>query len=733
VASETSECPAIIQGESVAKRATPVPKKVLVDLILHTFSPASARKQLSIRPDTDLKRRLEDFTKAELLRVLQSTREGEKSLEEAEKDYPLHTSPTLYLVTIQARPDLGEIVQKTEVLSQGGCEAALDLGDKGAVRRVYCLSPAYELGHLAGFLEVPVVYERKIEYTEVDPKADDFGERKVLYSLERAFIWLPSGHKHGLIASGDFVAVRPILQYGRTCLRLRWAPPNLTEEMLHRLSVGAIPRSATFSSFDPENAHLFDVKTVTLYDPSLSERRSFAAIVDDDERTQTAGFFGTHPDLPIGGLGIAKRYGRIWTPARLDRNALAALATALIKKTEKALENEYAEDMGGFIQYYRNVEVSVEGKQVRGALRDVFDQLVQAILEADRNDRNEREISEHLLASLVRDYEKLRLSVALEIDCPNCGNVLVRCPECFMPLGPTRGRLGSPFGCEHHQDCLAPVDGQVKCICQAEVELVDAANHLVLMPHPELLQAIRDLIGHMQGVSFDGRFIVHGKILRVLPKAVPALEDAYSLAHLELWRIRARYHMRSVPGGARRKTALARLALIKEKCRRADGHPTKETCRACLDERLTIKRIEEGDVCLPRLFGEAIDQEFDGVHHAHEVADVRYQDRISEVGKPVRVGIHLKSRVKHRKHGLGRNVYAIKGLYTQLCYSAYLASTGGVKLDVVGVSIPNAIKDDVCRSMKMMANEMGVAFIMVSEEDWLRIHDAVLEKIAVEQ
>ena len=97
------------------------------------------------------------------------------------------------------------------------------------------------------------------------------------------------------------------------------------------------------------------------------------------------------------------------------------------------------------------------------------------------------------------------------------------------------------------------------------------------------------------------------------------------------------------------------------------------------------------------------------------------------------MGIHLKSRESHRVHGLGRSVSCIKGLYTQYCYSAYLATLSGEDLDVIGVSVPNEISDEVRENFQFISSQFGYPLIVLDEEDWMRITDAAIEKAAIEQ
>jgi hypothetical protein len=186
------------------------------------------------------------------------------------------------------------------------------------------------------------------------------------------------------------------------------------------------------------------------------------------------------------------------------------------------------------------------------------------------------------------------------------------------------------------------------------------------------------------------------------------------------------------PADSLKKEYCTTLGRIKEKCKRNNSHPTKEICAKCQQSMVTEKRIKEGEwMCLSRLFGIAIDEFFDGIHHGHEGMDLQYVDCDSD-GNERKVGIHLKSRNYHKYRGIGRGDKKIKGLYAQYCYSIYQVVEGSLDEDIVGISIPNTIKQDVIESFRYMSQRFNIPIIILQEEDWIRILHIVLEKIELD-
>ena len=246
------------------------------------------------------------------------------------------------------------------------------------------------------------------------------------------------------------------------------------------------------------------------------------------------------------------------------------------------------------------------------------------------------------------------------------------------------------------------------------------------------MKTLHDFMSILEGQNFDGSFLIMGNLLRLIP-ARRVLGNHLSLYSLRAWRVRAHIHQRNLSDRKKAKYTKA-LNLIKEKCTRNGGHPTREICAACMNEEITMQRILAGrEICLPRIFGYAIDENFDGIHHGREIADIRYADINEGNSEQLNLGIHLKSRDTPKRNGLGRSVSAIKGLYTQYCYSAYLAGMRGENLGAIGISIPNLISEEVKENFQYLSNQLGLPLIILTEDDWVKILDAVFEKTQVAQ
>ncbi|MCG2787228.1 MAG: hypothetical protein L6461_19245 [Anaerolineae bacterium] len=712
---------------------TPAPKREIVDIIMQTIPTDTIRGTLKIQAETDLHRRLDDFPKHQLVEVVQSTAEGRTALEEAKARYPLTTKPTLYLVSVSQWPNREALFSNSEDLAHLGFDGRVWFGNDRLVRSVYMITPLREYQNPLRFLEIPLVYEKKIEYIVSDPESEDYGEPDQIYSLEKALIWYSHQYNHALLLCGDFSAVKPILDYGGTKLGIRWQLPFMSEEMLQRLAEGATPRSASFSRLDNIFEDVFDAQTMTIFDQALGDSRSYQRLMNDESRQQTSGFYSNHPDLVFGGLGISRQYGRIWTPTKLRKDSLLALSMSLIQKTETELVRESDINLDGFIGYYRNVPVKIKKKKIVSSQRAVFEKLIKAIIIARRSGNLESDLSPDFIHDLICQRENLDLVIGLEANCGNCGSYLYRCKECQSPFQPTiTDDQQVVFRCEKHPEQSIEDNQTLNCDCGGDLEATFSID-IRIFPGVELIKSLHGFLSALENQQYDGSFLIQGGILRLVPRKRIAINQ-YLLSDFKYWRVRAHFHQRN-PADTEKEKYRQALNRIREKCSQNNWHPTKTMCNACMKDKISQKKILSGskssNICFPRIFGYVIDDEFDGIHHGHEIADIKYSDEFYETDTQLEIGIHLKSRVTPRKRGLGRSVDSVKELYMQYCYSVFLSARDRADLNVIGISIPNVINSEVIENFQYLSNQLGYPLIILAENEWINILDAAIEKAEV--
>jgi hypothetical protein len=400
----------------------------------------------------------------------------------------------------------------------------------------------------------------------------------------------------------------------------------------------------------------------------------------------------------------------------------------IIDKTREELATEFENNYLSYISYFSNVTVMVGGKIINGQMRNLFQKLLEQIFNAYKH-KNEIVISFDFLYNLIEFQSKLDLQLSTHFECSNCGGGLGRCPDCLIPYSVKIKDGAINVACPKCSNEVS-TDQNLICECGTELEIANLENHIQIYPGASLQQAIQDFIDqNLDELSWKGVFVIDGLVLKLLQLRKPKneLPGLVRLNQLGSWQDKARYSIRKS-----NQKYLPLLAMTKEKCYRNNTPPTIESCEKCKATKIKEAQIyKKKEVCLLRIFGLPIEKAFDGIHHGFEIADIKYED--SYEGTAINLGIHLKSRTKSRPKGLGKSVYPIKSLYTQTFYSAYQALKGDINFDVIGISIPNAIRKEVVDSIQLLLNKLGYSLLVLEEDDWLKIFDAALETVAFEK
>ncbi|HAX70981.1 MAG TPA: hypothetical protein PK152_08010 [Anaerolineales bacterium] len=698
--------------------ASSIPKQQLIKAIVRLFSESKIRSRFGIKQLTEIEGRLWDIRKDDLEGFLSSTPKGDEFFIELKKRYPHKMPRTFFLVKVAPRIYTQEIANDIAKIAKRERGEALFFNSK--IRAVFLEGEGVIMSAM-GVLEIPIAYERMLEYQIGDPPdSDRYGEIERTYAVEHAFIWLLDGYSHGIVCCSDLTALQAILKFSQNKLNLPLSVPNMPEKVFSRLIEKTETSSATFSGFPA------GVPTVTIYAKDVARSAIFQELENDPGREQTAGFFRDMDGDLFASFGISKRYARIWTPWHYSKPWLVNAGKAIIKRTQDELSAEFEKDVAGYLSYFSNVSVMLGDKKLNGGVRKIFQKLLEEILIAHKHG-NEINIDDNFILDLIKFQSKLDLQICVQFDCQNCGGGLGRCPDCLVPYSVkiADGEVG--ISCAKCKREIS-MEFDVSCECGSDLSIANFKNHIQIFPGPLLQNAMEGFISqNLDELNWSGAFVIDGTLLKLLrlrgrKKGIPGL---IKLGDLDVWKSKAKIEKRRI-----NNQYVELLNITKEKCFRNGVRPTLTGCKVCTSARISEEQFHKRkELCLPRIFGLPIEKKFDGIHHGREIADIKYKDTIS--GISVHIGIHLKSRVKSRpQKGLGRSVYSIKSLYTQTFYSAYQTLKGEVDFDVIGISIPNPVSKDVIDSIQVLINKLGYSLIVLEEKDWLQIFDAALEASA---
>lgn len=681
-----------------------------------------AREYFGISDETSTCERLEAMNKPALISFLmEQDEDAETALSRLNKQFIMRKSPTLYMVTFRDIPKYEKIKDASQRLAKRGRNAGRSFGPNDAVRFLYHPEVCRKVQDCIEFV---FHYERRLEFVESDPVSPKYGEPKSDYSLETSVLWLPivASH-HGILACCDYPAIRCIFDYFFEHFQIDLNTPRLDIDTLKRLAGNAAPRRATFVSDTAFNNNN-EVTSITLADRTLSNKKPFNQISCNPAAELTSGFYMGHEGLVLGGIGIARDDGKIWTPSHLDRNALLNLALILINKTEIQLRKRSSLDK--MIKHYAGDHARIGDRELRGQRHAAYVELAIGVFEANAKPATQRDVAirYELTNKLVQYKHDMGLVAAITLQCPSCSNVFIgNCIACGNTLDVVI-KNGIAAYCQH---CHRDVD-QITCECGKSLDISNIDSKVRLLPEKDLIESITTLAKQVNKAA-PKYFLVRGNTIRIPHVHASRTSADVGLADLRMWIRRARFNVRHIPTDNTQLESIIRRS--KEKCPLNAGHPTRTNCENCFNKKLKLSGLGKGKYCLPRLFGIPIDYPFNGIHHGREFADVHYRDTIESDGKQIKIALHLKSRhARVSEHGLGRSISCIKSLYTQVCFSAYINNEEQLHYAVIGVALPNMITPSVVDSMRYVVNRLGLRFMIVDERDWLKIADAAVEKLS---
>lgn len=554
-----------------------------------------------------------------------------------------------------------------------------------------------------------MAYEAKLDYIESAP-GDTYGETVTTYSLERAVILIPaSPWKYALIVSSDYAAVNPICTYAGALLGLTLYPPNLTETMMSNVVGAAVPRVTSFrrrSGADDNQASV-----ITVSDARLGESQDYLELAADPSREKTYGFFRGYPSLQRGGLGIARRYGRIWTPARLSNSEIRRLGLGILRAVDRELAVTRNERIPEFVEFHHNMPVRIGDRLLNGGPRRAFDTIMRAVLGGQQGEY-ELELSE--LHEIIANAGSLQMLLELRVECPECADVIVlRCDQCGSPLVPRIRAGGVVAACPTHG--AVDID-RVTCECGTVIE-VPLLQSIFGFALPPLLDAFQSALTRM-GEVFRNAIYLNGTSLESMARSTPAIPTLVRLEDCQKWRVNA--HLHELGAALTQKTIVGVMRGAREKCTNAGP-----SCDACLARTPLPAEIRSGHICLLRIFGLPIGEGFDGRHHGAEMADLQYSDQLA--GAEIHVGIHVKSYDPQKRRPLGKGSKRIQELYAQYAFSLYKVHKGDWEFDVLGISVPQRISIQVLESFQFIADSIGIPLLVMQDDEWARVIQAALE------
>lgn len=680
---------------------TNIPKRELIKLISTHIPEGAIRLHFNIGSKTDTVSRLGSFSKEKLVEFIKLNDSVYSRLEFLTKEFPFSGSPSLYILTYEALDDVYGIASNTN---------RLEFIENSIVSEVIIPGDFLEYERS---IELQVFYKKRIEYTESNDLDKTYGATKFVHSLERGIIWF--FEKYAVLATADFVSTRPIRIAISALTTVKLNVPVFDEEMLRKLQANSKISNASFSKSGNGMSDELDVKSITIYDDSLRDSTLFEQLDSSNARQQNSSFLKQN-DYTTKGVGISRRYAKVWTPAKLKKLEIFGIAKKVMSKLAFEVDSLDLTDENEALSHFLIFNVKeLNNKILNTHESSVISQLLSKIIVANSREHKSVEVSNQMINDLVKISSKIGLMTSIDYDCENCGTGLYSCPEC----GNTRVNIvDGGYRCTN---CKISVDFEdMECDCGKPLEIMNYENHIVLIPDYDLVTTLQSIVNNSTSENISGfTFLVDRKCLKVIYSEQSRWMQ-YSLRDLKKWRVQAHYPL-DISRTKVDKKMMKAIRNTREKCHRTGYHPTKNDCSECLSKNLSKEELQNGELCLLRVFGIPISEGFDGIHHGYEKADVVYTDRDIHSDEEISIGIHMKSRRKVVKGPIGRGHEYIKGLMCQYIYSLYLNRIQKYNFDIIGISIPEILDEDVRSTFIVTSKLYGISIILIEEGDWCQI------------
>ena len=494
-----------------------LPKSYLLLIILSKCNPDLIRKYFKIKDDTTLEERLGSFSKIKLIDFINKLGgEIKKYAIEEEKLFPIKSSPTLYIINIASDVNYIYLEQITNEYADKGRYSSTLLTEDQAVRCVYIRNSLSCINQTPRVHELVLCYEKRVVITEWDPDLDEYGEEKTLYSLENAILWFPeSNQRYAILACRDFPAVASVIKFLENKLYIKASLPDLSQDMLMNLSSGSRIKSATFASTYNSKTDRIDAKTITIYDEDLENKQIYGTIKQQEAREQRSGFYVSHPDLLRAGIGITRRYGRVWTPAHLNKGELIRLSLGIIAKLDVELEEAFENKLPDFIAYYSHTPVMINGVLLTGEARATYDDFIRYIALADRSPQKTTKLDIDFINRIVKHQKKFSIGSILTYECSNCGTCNVKCKTCNINAEIYFENDELQIKCPK---CGTRIEqSNYLCDCETFNPILDPLSQLFLYPDIELLRSFDNYIVSIHPtINNPGLFIIIANQLMII-------------------------------------------------------------------------------------------------------------------------------------------------------------------------------------------------------------------------
>lgn len=638
-------------------------------------------------------------------------------LEIASKSYSFNNHPSLYILTYDNQMS-DKIIEKKEIPFPENSKL-ISVIFTGKINKVS-----------DNINELIIPYKKRVEYVVADSESDIFGELSFVESLETAILWIFEGdYKYAILATCDYFSVRGIVYSVSMQSGLNLQFPIITEDMLFKMQINSKLSNASFSSISGVGSDFLDVRSLTIFDDDLSDCQVFKNLNESEVREMFSSYMKKN-DYVTTGIGISRRTSKVWTPSKLKKIEVFGIAKKIITKlTEETSKLDLSIMTDSYCYFQLFSTKTFNRKELSNKEVDFYSKLLSLLYTTFKSQGQTILVDNIFITDIIKYCRRFGLNVVYEYECELCGRNIHRCRDCGSSIVDNMIPFGSELKCKSCGN-ISSID-DYSCDCGNPIEITNLLNHVFVYPNLDTVREIKEILNNKtRDVVNFSYFVLSLNQLKIISTDTNIQWQEIRLHDLIKWKTRAKINTITF-SNKDEKRIQGYLKKAREKCPINNKSPRKEDCKSCESKTLTESDLKSGNICLLRLYGLAIEEFFDGIHHGYEKADIVYRDTLIDTQGELLIGIHFKSRGNVKKP-IGRGHKNIKEVMSQFVYSLYMNSIGKYKFDVIGISIPNIIEENMRLSFVEVSKLFNTRFICLEEPDWYKIIAKAEENLIID-
>ncbi len=585
----------------------------------------------------------------------------------------------------------------------------------------FCLE---SLEKKADYIHISLVFSKKstIIYGGIPP-IDGYksGDVITISELEDVHIYHYNDYEKFIVKCNDATVLKLVKKIISGVFTCSVYHPKFDKKFIDKITENPNGKSHIIrASFLNQTKKSSEPSSITLGDEKLDEISLFDNLQNNSKYEKIYNCFRVEIFGKPRFVGISNTKGKLWIPATLEKREMEWFARAILQKFANTLDN-LSDDPDKYILFHKGY-IFDEDTTVNNLYYSISNSLItnEAISFDDNFFYNiVRHAKGHFIVSISPYYCEAH-DITTQVCCINNHNHSLR----IVVDQKDKKLFLKCLTCDLKVELIEYISNLKTTCCNNYFEVNSYSDVLCVSPTRKAMESIKDFFKNISFENFDTDFfcIYQGLISKYENKR------EWEYKTLEYFKPLSR-----IMSTSKNELLHSKLKIIKERC--LVRNPKQEFCSECTNKVLgkslsewnidakNIHKYNKYRICLPRLIGYVMSNNFDGIHNGYEMADVKfiYDENMglikefSNKNEGIKVGIHIKSAEKtDPKDCINPKITSAIG---HIITSAFKKD-----FDIVGFAMPNQLNEEIVKELQFICQGLNIDLLIIDEDDWLKIY-----------